>query len=185
MNRGSKPIASEQPEDPTAKQSVSLGDIEETETSLWLHEQLNRIQKLLVEHGADVEMLDAVEYLIEDNNGWINPEIQMRLGSHPDRHGVGSVDRADALLKTLCGIACDAARHPRHVRVSAVVRDRVWDRNPASSGSLGYNNGLWQLVLCPAWYLARHQTPENLLRADRGLRGQGQYRAARRGQIDP
>jgi hypothetical protein len=42
---------------------------------------LNRIQKLLVEHGADVEMLDAVEYLIEDNNGWINPEIQMRLGS--------------------------------------------------------------------------------------------------------
>ena len=81
MNRGSKPFASEQPEDPTAKQSVSLGDIEETETSLWLHEQLNRIQKLLVEHGADVEMLDAVEYLIEDNNGWINPEIQMRLGS--------------------------------------------------------------------------------------------------------
>ncbi len=81
MNHGSKPIASEQPEDPTAKQSVSLGDIEETETSLWLHEQLNRIQKLLVEDGADVEMLDAVEYLIEDNNGWINPEIQMRLGS--------------------------------------------------------------------------------------------------------
>jgi len=81
MNRGSKPTATEQPEDPTAKQSVSLGDIEETETSLWLHEQLNRIQKLLVEHGADVEMLDAVEYLIEDNNGWINPEIQMRLGS--------------------------------------------------------------------------------------------------------
>jgi hypothetical protein len=81
MNRSSKPIVTEQPEDPTAKQSISLGDIEETETSLWLHEQLNRIQKLLVEHGADVEMLDAVEYLIEDNNGWINPEIQMRLGS--------------------------------------------------------------------------------------------------------
>ena len=80
MNRSSKPIDSEQPEDP-AKQAVSLGDIEETETSLWLHEQLNRMQKLLVEHGADVEMLDAVEYLIEDNNGWINPEIQMRLGS--------------------------------------------------------------------------------------------------------
>ena len=79
MNRSSKPTAAEQAE--VAKQGVSLGDIEETETSLWLHEQLNRIQKLLVEHGADVEMLDAVEYLIEDNNGWINPEIQMRLGS--------------------------------------------------------------------------------------------------------
>ena len=27
------------------------------------------VQKLLVEHGADVEMPDAVEYLIEDSNG--------------------------------------------------------------------------------------------------------------------
>jgi hypothetical protein len=81
MNRRSRPIASEQAEVAKRDQNVSLGDIEETETSLWLHEQLNRIQKLLVEHGADVEMLEAVGYLIEDNNGWINPEIQMRLGS--------------------------------------------------------------------------------------------------------
>ena len=31
------------------------------------------------------------------------------FGFHPDRHGIGSVDRADAPLKTLRGIACDAA----------------------------------------------------------------------------
>jgi len=80
MNRRSHPIASEQPQAPTAK-SYPVNEIEETETSLWVHEQLNRMKMLLVEHGADVEMLDALEYLIEDNKGWINPEIAMRLGS--------------------------------------------------------------------------------------------------------
>ncbi len=83
MNRHSETGASEQPEDLTAKRygSASLRDVEETETSLWIHEQLNRIRELLVEHGADDEMLDAVDYLIEDNKGWINPEIAEALGS--------------------------------------------------------------------------------------------------------
>jgi hypothetical protein len=48
---------------------------------LWIHEQLNRIRKLLVEHGADDELLDAVDYLVDDNKGWINPEIAEALGS--------------------------------------------------------------------------------------------------------
>jgi len=48
---------------------------------LWIHGQLNRIRELLVEHGADDEMLDAVDYLVEDNKGWINPEIAAHLGS--------------------------------------------------------------------------------------------------------
>jgi hypothetical protein len=85
MKRSSPPPTPEQAEDTTAKndRSVSLDDIEETETSLWLLEQLNRIQKLLEEHGADDDMLDAVEYLIEDNDRWISPEIAARLGSTP------------------------------------------------------------------------------------------------------
>ena len=82
MNRHSETSAPEQPEDLTAKRSgvASILDMQETETSLWIHEQLNRIRELLVEHGADDEMLDAVDYLVEDNKGWINPEIAARLG---------------------------------------------------------------------------------------------------------
>lgn len=37
MNRRSRPIASEQAEVAKRDQNVSLGDVEETETSLWLH----------------------------------------------------------------------------------------------------------------------------------------------------
>ena len=55
MTRRSQPIASDKPKDSPTKSypKVSLDDIEETETSLWILEQLKRIQKLLVEHGAD------------------------------------------------------------------------------------------------------------------------------------
>jgi hypothetical protein len=83
MNRHSETSATEQKEDLTAKRSriASIRDVEETETCLWIHKQLNRIRKLLVEHGADDEMLDAVDYLVDDNKGWINPEIAEALGS--------------------------------------------------------------------------------------------------------
>jgi len=78
MNRHSETSATAQKE-LTAKRSgiASIRDVQETETS---HGQLNRIRELLVEHGADDEMLDAVDYLVEDNKGWINPEIAARLG---------------------------------------------------------------------------------------------------------
>ena len=81
MNRRSETSATEQKE-LTAKRSLiaSIPVVEETETSLWIHEQLNRIRELLVEHGADDEMLDAVDYLVEDNKGWMNPEIAAHLG---------------------------------------------------------------------------------------------------------
>lgn len=53
----------------------TLEDIEETETSLWVVQQLCRIHDFLVEHGADEEMLDVVDYLLEENKDWIDPEI--------------------------------------------------------------------------------------------------------------
>jgi hypothetical protein len=83
MNSSSLPPASEGMEDRTREndRSSDLDDIQETAVSLWVLEQLTRIQKLLEEHGADVEMLDAVEYLIWDNDRWICPEIAARLGS--------------------------------------------------------------------------------------------------------
>jgi hypothetical protein len=82
MNRRSETSATAQKE-LTAKRSLiaSIPVVEETETSLWIHEQLNRIRELLVEHGADDEMLDAVDYLVDDNKGWIDPEIAAALGS--------------------------------------------------------------------------------------------------------
>ena len=92
MNRRTPSTNSAPSEEPTAEheRNVSLDDIEETETSMWLLEQLNRIQKLLVEHGTDDEMLEAVEYLIEDNDRWISPEIAMRLGSDRTGKALGS-----------------------------------------------------------------------------------------------
>jgi hypothetical protein len=83
MSRHTPSTNSAPPEEPTAKRErdISPDDVEETEISLWLLEQFNRIQKMLVEHEADDEMLEAVDYLIEDNDRWISPEIAMRLGS--------------------------------------------------------------------------------------------------------
>ncbi len=74
---------SDQAESPTAKsgRSVSIGDIEKIMASRWFEEQLDRIQKFLEEHGADDGMLDAVQFLLEQNDTWIDPEIATRLGS--------------------------------------------------------------------------------------------------------
>jgi hypothetical protein len=43
----------------------SLQDNEETETGLWVEQQLNRIHDFLVEHGADDQMLEAVGHLLD------------------------------------------------------------------------------------------------------------------------
>jgi hypothetical protein len=59
--------------------TTSLEDIEETETGLWIEQQLCRIRGFLVEHGADGETLDAIEYLREENDRWIDPKIAKEL----------------------------------------------------------------------------------------------------------
>jgi hypothetical protein len=56
-----------------------LRDVEETEDAMRIREQLNRIRAFLVESDADDEMVDTVDYLIEDNERWISPEIQKDL----------------------------------------------------------------------------------------------------------
>jgi hypothetical protein len=77
------------PNIPTAKgkRSASLQEIEETETSLWVGHQLNRIRGFLLEGGADCEMVAAVDYLIEDNDGWIDPQIAEDLRTGKLRPG--------------------------------------------------------------------------------------------------
>ena len=57
------------------RRTPSLEDIEETETCLCVEQQLERVHAFLVERGADSEMLDAIEYLREDNDRWIDPKI--------------------------------------------------------------------------------------------------------------
>lgn len=56
-----------------------LRDVEETEDAMRIREQLNRIRVFLVENDADDEMVDTVDYLIEDNERWISPEIEKDL----------------------------------------------------------------------------------------------------------
>jgi hypothetical protein len=68
----------------------TLEDIEETELSIWLAAQLVRIRDFLFKveaDGVDSEMLDAIDYLIDDNDRWIDPQIARDLKSGK-LHGV-------------------------------------------------------------------------------------------------
>lgn len=58
------------------RQTITLDDIEEHETVRWLDEQLDRIERLVREHGADDEMLEAISYLREDNASWVSSEVE-------------------------------------------------------------------------------------------------------------
>lgn len=77
------------PNIPTAKgkRSPNLQEIEETETSLWVGDQLSRIRGFLLEGGADCEMVGAIDYLIEDNDRWIDPQIAEDLRTGKLRPG--------------------------------------------------------------------------------------------------
>ena len=56
-----------------------LRDVEETEDALRIREQLIRIRVFLLESDAYTEMVDTVDYLIEDNERLIDPEIEKNL----------------------------------------------------------------------------------------------------------
>jgi hypothetical protein len=64
---------------PRLPRGFELQDVEETEDALRIREQLNRIRVFLLEGDADDEMVDTVDYLIEDNDRWISPEIEKDL----------------------------------------------------------------------------------------------------------
>jgi hypothetical protein len=57
------------------KRSPSLEDIEEADTTLWIERQLNRMRRFLSEHGVDDDMLRAVDYLLEENDRWLDLPI--------------------------------------------------------------------------------------------------------------
>lgn len=64
---------------PRLPRGFELQDVEETEDALRIREQLNRIRIFLLEGDADDEMVNTVDYLIEDNDRWISPEIEKDL----------------------------------------------------------------------------------------------------------
>jgi hypothetical protein len=61
--------------------------MEQTETGLWVEQQLNRVRDLLAKHGADDEMLDAVDYLMEEDGDWIDDRIAKDLRAGNLRSG--------------------------------------------------------------------------------------------------
>jgi hypothetical protein len=69
------------------KRRPSLDDIEQARTCLWVEQQLNRIRDCLEEHRADDEMLDAVDFLLEENNDWLDPQIARDLRAGKLREG--------------------------------------------------------------------------------------------------
>jgi hypothetical protein len=65
--------------EPRLPRGFELQDVEETEDALRIREQLNRVRVFLLECDADDEMVDTVDYLIEDNDRWISPKIEKDL----------------------------------------------------------------------------------------------------------
>jgi hypothetical protein len=57
------------------KRAPSREDIEQAETGLWVEQQLNRIRDCIEEHGADDEMLDAINFLLAENDRWLDQQI--------------------------------------------------------------------------------------------------------------
>jgi len=75
---------------PKLPRGFELQDIEEIEYALRIREQLSRIRVFLLTGDADDEMVDTVDYLIEDNDRWISPEIEKDLscGQAARRRGI-------------------------------------------------------------------------------------------------
>lgn len=58
------------------RQAPTLDEIEEYEMFKWLNEQLDRLERLVREHGADEEMLDAISYVRAENDRWATPDVE-------------------------------------------------------------------------------------------------------------
>jgi hypothetical protein len=69
------------------KRELSLEDIDGAKTGLWVEQQLSRVRRFLIEQGGDEEMLDVVDFLLEENaETWLDPQIadDLRAGRLPE-----------------------------------------------------------------------------------------------------
>ena len=58
------------------RNALGLDEIEEYETAQWLGEQLDRIERLVREHGGNDEMLEAISLLREESVRWVAPDVE-------------------------------------------------------------------------------------------------------------
>lgn len=57
--------------------SISEDDVEEYRLARHMEEQLDRIREFLVEHGADEDMLAAIDQAMADNEQWIDDRLDV------------------------------------------------------------------------------------------------------------
>jgi hypothetical protein len=85
MTRKSSDTTSPEPEGVPVPphRPITFDDIEGTETTLWLRTQLVRIREFMLAHDAaeDEEMMEAIDYAIEENERWCDPTVATDLGS--------------------------------------------------------------------------------------------------------
>jgi hypothetical protein len=70
---------------------LTLDDIERAETNLWVKRQLDRLQELVLANGEDPEMLEAIEFLREENEWWSDPKADQAINLGRIALGAGGV----------------------------------------------------------------------------------------------
>jgi len=60
----------------TDRPPPTLDDIEQHMTGKWVNEQLDRLELLVRENGADDEMLDVIAFLREENDWWAVSQVE-------------------------------------------------------------------------------------------------------------
>lgn len=60
----------------TDRQAPNLDDIEQHMTGKWVSEQLDRLERLVRENGADDELLDVIAFLRDENDRWAVSHVE-------------------------------------------------------------------------------------------------------------
>lgn len=58
-----------------------IDDIEETEDAILQRDRLNRVREFLLLNRGGQDLVEAIDIAIEDIERWINPTIEMALGT--------------------------------------------------------------------------------------------------------
>lgn len=64
-----------------------IDDIEETEDAILQRCRLKRVREFLLLNGGGQDLIEAIDIAIEDIERWIDPTIEMALGSALEHFG--------------------------------------------------------------------------------------------------
>lgn len=77
------------------KKPLDASDMDEIKLCLWLREQLLRVYDVLETNQADDEMIDAIEHIMNENEGWIGDEREkeylLRMSDGRERLAVANI----------------------------------------------------------------------------------------------